>query len=1017
MTIVLTGKQRIESLSHQLTVNMSKYQEHLKIKYNSLPLSSPEELLECSSSEYVTLLLKRFNEQTQTSEENLISAPIDRLFSKSFHGNNRTKGEGECLTLADVLDVRGKNNKVILIEGGPGMGKSTLAIKLCKSWADGELLQEYDVVILLPLRDPEIQEAKNIKDLLLTEDEELRDEVYKEIVKEGGNGVCFMLEGFDELPQKLRSAPVFSKLADKLPRCTLVYTSRPEACDKLRRLAVHKIEICGFKEEQIQDYIKNAFQKVDNGKEKATKLISQVESNPIVKSILYVPINVAIICHLFLLTLQLPNTLTQLYTLLCLNLMLRHINKQNDGDAEVEYLDSFDDLPIGTNEQFLKLCLIAYRGRVDDRIIFSSRDIKCYGIDANKMRGLGLLLIAPSTSVYGREKSYNFLHLTLQEFCAAFHISKLCTQEQLECFNRFKFKDNFKMIWRFYSGITGLRNNDLLYEMLPSKLTLVYSHYRGRRTIELIHCVYEAQNDDVCHLVGSHLDGKMFLFGYKLDVIDCTAVGYMFKCCSELKLVNCRECDIDDDCFRILVNSLLSHSGNYSSHLQLDYSRHKLTEDKFCSLIASLLSSNLPIVILDIGYGNSLGLLGLDTTLCNSLHHNNMLKELHLDYTDLQPEHMQLLGQALSNNNTLSVLDISGNDIGPDGCQHLANVRNSSLSDLMIVECGVGVDGADHIGKMLLYNKSITSVDLSINNIKDDGVKMLVEHLMSNATLKQLHLMGNDITSIGAGYLSKLFTCNVCTVNDIILDNNPLGDEGVDLILQSVTAPMELVGLSDTKTTLCSPSLCMALHKIKFIMFTLPDNCDSFSDSLANTTVLEGLLLDNGSDAAYNTMITGISRNDIVKILCFMRGDLHHQSVINIAEVIKVNKTITTIVIFDVDVSTASDYLLLADAVAVNTTIKNMMIIMQSGNQLDKPQSLQFIKQLKHNHTLELLVLAGIDEAEDDDQFNRDVDMLVEEINYTRQHHGVTTLLYVSMTMYVNSYHIKQVNIYIIYYT
>ena len=367
---MLTGKQAVESTNVQLTVCMLEYQKHLKLKYNSLSLSSPEELLECSSSEYVSLLLKRFNEQTQSSEERLISAPLDHLFSKSFHHNKRSKGEVESLTLADVLDVSGKKNKVILIEGGPGMGKSTLAIKMCKSWANGELLQEYDAVILLPLRDPEIQEAKAIKDLLLTEREELRDEVYKEIVNEGGNRVCFMLEGFDELPHKLRSVPVFSKLTEKLPRCTLVHTSRPEACDKLRRLAARKIEICDFKEEQIDDYIKNAFEKVEDGEEKATKLISQVETNPTVKSILYVPINVAIICHLFLLTLQLPNTLTQLYTLLCLNLMLRHINRRNDGDTEVEYLHSFDDLPTGTSEHFLNLCLIAYKGRVDDRIIF-----------------------------------------------------------------------------------------------------------------------------------------------------------------------------------------------------------------------------------------------------------------------------------------------------------------------------------------------------------------------------------------------------------------------------------------------------------------------------------------------------------------------------------------------------------------------------------------------------------------------------------------------------------------------
>ena len=1012
MTVVLSDKQGIESFDVQLTVSMSKYQVHLKSKYSSLPLSSPEELLECNSSEYVSLLLKRFNEQTQTSEEKLISTPIDHLFSKSLHGNKRTKKEGECLTLDDILDVRRKKNKVILIEGGPGMGKSTLAIKLCKSWADGELLQEYDAVILLPLRDPEIQEARTIKDLLLIMHEELRDEVYKEIVQEDGNRVCFMLEGYDELPQKLRSAPIFSKLTERLPRCTLVYTSRPEPCDKLRRLAAHKIEICGFKEEQIDEYIKNAFEKVENGKEKAMKLISQVESNPTVKSILCVPINVAIICHLFLLTLQLPNTLTQLYTLLCLNLMLRHINKQNDGDAEIEYLDSFDDLPTGTSEQFLNLCLIAYRGRVDDRIVFSSRDLKGYGIDASKIIGLGLLLIAPSTSVYGREKSYNFLHLTLQEFCAAFYISKLPTQDQLECFKQHKYRDNFKKIWRFYSGITGLRNNSLLYEMLPSKLILVYSHYRGKRTIELLHRVYEAQNADVCQLVGSHLDGKFFLFGYELDKTDCTAVGYLLKQYrGEVKLVNCRKCYIDDDCFEILVNSLLSHSGNYSSHLQLDFNDHYLTMDKSCSLITSLLSSNLLIVSLDMGNEDGFDIY---STLCNSLHHNNILKELVLNKAGLQPKQMQLLGKSLSNNNTLSVLDISNSNVGPDGCQHLANVRSTSLSELIMMDCGVGINGANHIGKMLVRNKSTLSIDLSYNNIKDDGVKMLVEHLASNTTLKKLDLECNDITSIGAGYLSKLFTCNPCTVNDIILQDNPLGDKGVDLILQSITAPMELVGLRNTGMTLRGPSLiCMALLKIKLISFTPPDNCDNISNSLADTTVLEGLMLFDGSDAAYNTIITGISRNNSIKSLYCVNGILHHQSVRNLAKVIQVNKIITMILIAVV-VSDASDYLLLAKATAVNTSIKNMILFAK----MDKPQSLQFIKQLKHNYSLEVLVLHGIDQVEDDDQFNRDVEMLVEEINYTRQHNGVTTLLYVSMSSRsiendISYHHFKQVNIYV----
>ena len=97
------------------------------------------------------------------------------------------------LTLADVLDVKKVENKVILIEGGPGMGKSTLAIEICKCWADGELLEGYDAVILLPLRDPEIQAANNIGDLLLVENKNEREALYDEITASQGDKICFHL--------------------------------------------------------------------------------------------------------------------------------------------------------------------------------------------------------------------------------------------------------------------------------------------------------------------------------------------------------------------------------------------------------------------------------------------------------------------------------------------------------------------------------------------------------------------------------------------------------------------------------------------------------------------------------------------------------------------------------------------------------------------------------------------------------------------------------------------------------
>ena len=971
------------SCHSQLTTGMSKYRQQLQNKYKSLSLGSPKELLQCKSSRYVNLLLAKFDKKLKREREELVSGQLNKIMMKNIP---LSSADTRPLTIADVLDVKEEENKVILIEGGPGMGKSTLAIKICKCWADGELLQEYNAVILLPLRDPKIQAANTIKDLLLILDDEFRECVYKEITKSNGEGICFLLEGYDELPHHLRNSSIFSTLSENLPECTLVYTSRPEACDQLRCVSSRRIEIRGFKEEQVDEYINNAFEDVEDGKEKALKLTAQVKSNPSIGSILYVPINIAIICHLFLLTLTLPNTLTELYTLLCINLILRHINRHTPG--RVKYLSSLHNLPTQTSEQFHKLCFIAYRGREEDKIVFSSCELESYGIDDTKLSDLGLLLIAPSITVHGREKSHNFLHLTVQEYCAAFYISKLPDKEQYECFKKYQFYDSFQRIWRMYSGITRLRNKDIFHHMLPSKW--VKSDYRKRRIIELLHCVYEAHNDQVCNVVGNCLDGNIDLSFCRLDHISSTALGYLLEQYrGAVKVVDLWYCHIDDECCRILCNSVSRHDNSYFSKFELILNDNEIT-DKSSSLIASLLSSNYPITKLDVSWNKLSSSIDI---VFKSLHHNKVLTELLLQYTSLRLSDVQSLAQMLTSNNTLSVMDVSHNDIVG---QYITDWRNISLDKLIMNDCMLGVSGAENIGKMLYHNKSITSINLSRNIIGDEGVEKLVEHLKSNKTIKHLGLGNNNITSNGANHLSKLFSLNHTTVNSIELGRNPLKDEGVDLILQSITITMEHVGLCNTGMTSSCSSVSTALHKIKSIYFTPPDNCDGISDSLADTTTLEELGLYDGSDTANHTMISGVKRNNSIKKLKFRGGQLHHQTLSDLVEVVKVNKIITELVILRVDVS-PSDCLLLADSLKVNTSIKEMTIEPSYEKELDQSLVLQLLKQLKQNDTLEVLSLAVASKAKDDEQFIRDVEILVENVNNIRHSHGVTTPLHVEL--------------------
>ena len=226
---------------------MSKYRQQLQNKYKLLSLGSPEELLECKSSRYVNLLLAKFDKRTKKVSEELVSGQLNNIVIKNVLSTPDTRS----LTLADILNVKEEENKVILIEGGPGMGKSTLAIQICKSWVDGELLKEYDAVILLPLRDPEIQAANNIGDLLLVENRNEREALYDEITASQGDKICFIFEGYDELPEQLRNIPVFLKIKEKLPQCTLIYTSRPEACNQLQ--ATQRIEIRGFEKNRLMN--------------------------------------------------------------------------------------------------------------------------------------------------------------------------------------------------------------------------------------------------------------------------------------------------------------------------------------------------------------------------------------------------------------------------------------------------------------------------------------------------------------------------------------------------------------------------------------------------------------------------------------------------------------------------------------------------------------------------------------------------------------------------------------------
>ena len=71
----------------------------------------------------------------------------------------------EPIQEADIFLPRG-STKFILLEGAPGIRKSTFAWEFCRQWALGNTtLEDFTLVVLLRLREIGVQVAQNITDL------------------------------------------------------------------------------------------------------------------------------------------------------------------------------------------------------------------------------------------------------------------------------------------------------------------------------------------------------------------------------------------------------------------------------------------------------------------------------------------------------------------------------------------------------------------------------------------------------------------------------------------------------------------------------------------------------------------------------------------------------------------------------------------------------------------------------------------------------------------------------------
>ena len=146
---------------------------------------------------------------------------------------------------------------MILIDGAPGSGKSTLSVHICQQWGRGDLFNQFTVVILIQLRDPKVQSAQSIADLLPAKDLAMAEWAAGEIMANEGSGVLWILDGYDELPSHVQDSSIVSTLIkpklhqeNPLSKTSVIVTSRRISSGDLCPLVSSRIEVLGFTAEE-----------------------------------------------------------------------------------------------------------------------------------------------------------------------------------------------------------------------------------------------------------------------------------------------------------------------------------------------------------------------------------------------------------------------------------------------------------------------------------------------------------------------------------------------------------------------------------------------------------------------------------------------------------------------------------------------------------------------------------------------------------------------------------------------
>ena len=450
--------------------------------------------------------------------------------------------------------------KTMLIEGAPGTGKTVVAREITSRWAQNKMLPNIKLLLLIYLKQTDINQIKNFEQLMQVcyENKDLASSCAKYFVNTQGKNLMIIFDGYDEIATKelmKYDDSFFIKLLKRisLPECYLVVTSRPYISAHLHQYCDCRVEIMGFTNHGHLSYLKENL-----SVEKFQIVTEFLQKNLIIDSLYYIPLHLINFLSLIEYDTQLPKTQTELIG----NTIRLTIAWNKNKKSRKWSVPEIDNI-------IASIAGFAYIMLDKEQFVFSEEEMKSAGVNmAGNNDVYGLLKAVQLNDVENvqHKKVYTFVHISVQEYLAAYHLSKMYNIAQSFAL-KYKFWDGkYFGLWKMYVGLTA-GNMFPLKQFLSgeSYITASIRHLFGLKfpgiaeelktnkviCLQLYQIFLEAPDSEIKESLSTVIKTDAInLSGENLSITDMNIISYVilrYHITMQWQMIDLSHCNIDDE--------------------------------------------------------------------------------------------------------------------------------------------------------------------------------------------------------------------------------------------------------------------------------------------------------------------------------------------------------------------------------------------------------------------------------------------------------------------------------------